>query len=390
MQDPSLEDAARIGGAGPIRILLTINLPLLRPAIIFSTMMTFVIAIESLAIPLLMGNPVGLQFFTTFLYTNGLERGTPDYGLVGAAACLLLLMVSSLLLLQNYLLRRAERFVTVGGKATRPRLLDLGRMKWIVVALFLAYLLLAIGPVAFGVTLRGFTVILSPYVPISKALTLENFRLLLAHETYVRSIINTLAIALIGGLIGAGFITLLTLVIKRSNFGLRRQLEHVALFPRAVPGLLVGIGAFYAVALLPFLSPVRGTIWILIIVFIMRYIPTGYGAIAPALMQIGRDIDRSARTVGADWWSTSMSILAPLIRPATLACFALLFIQFLNEYSSAVFLFSPGSEVIGTTMLIFWAQGSVGPVAALAIIQIVITTVFVLVARRLLGIRIYG
>ena len=108
------------------------------------------------------------------------------------------------------------------------------------------------------------------------------------------------------------------------------------------------------------------------------------------IKQIGRELDRSARSVGADWWTTCTRILMGLIRPALLACFAILFIHFLKEYSAAVFLFTPGSEVMGTTMLTFWIQGDTGPVAALAVLQIAITAIFIVVVRRVMGVKIYG
>ena len=390
IQDPTLEDAARIAGAGPWRILLSVNLPLLMPALIFSATMNFVIAIESLAIPLVIGSPVGLEFFTTFLYSRGLEQSTKDYGLVGAAGLLLLVIVTLLLVVQNRLLRYSERFVTLGGKATRPRILDLGALRWVAFAFLAGYLVLGVGPVVIGVTLRAFTTVLTPYIPIRDVLTLDNFRYVFDFEAYRRSIWNTLLIAGIGGAVGTAFIATLALIIQRSQMRGRKALEFAALFPRAVPGMLVGIGAFYAIALLPFLGPLRNTIVILMVVFVMRYIPSGYGAIAPILLQVGKDLDRASRTVGADWWTTSTRIVLPLIRPALLSCFAILFIHFVKEYASAIFLFAPGSEVMGTTMLTFWVQGDVGPVAALALIQILIITVFVVAARWLLGVKIYG
>ena len=92
----------------------------------------------------------------------------------------------------------------------------------------------------------------------------------------------------------------------------------------------------------------------------------------------------------ADWWRTSRSILVPLIRPALFSFFALIFILCFKEYVTAVFLFAPGSEVIGTTMLQFWQNGDNGPVSALATTQVALTFLFVYVARRLLGVRVYG
>ena len=227
-------------------------------------------------------------------------------------------------------------------------------------------------------------------MPFWELLTWDNFKLIFSYESYVRSIWNTLIIAIVGGAIGTVLIAGIALVTQRSEYALRRPMEFIALFPRAVPGILVGMGAFYAVMLIPSIGWLRNTVVILTVVFIMRYIPTGYAAIAPTLMQIGRDLDRGARSVGADWWTACTSILLGLIKASLLSCFVILFIHFLKEYTSAVFLFTPGSEVMGTTMLTFWVQGDTGPVAALACLQIGITAIMLVVARRLFGIRIYG
>ncbi|MDX6749885.1 iron ABC transporter permease [Geminicoccaceae bacterium 1502E] len=389
-QDPALEEAARVAGAGPFRILFSVTIPLLRPALVYSTILNFVIALEMLAMPLFLGGPVGLRFFTTFLYERGFEAPVKDYGLVGAAAVVLLIVITLLVLLQNRLLRNAQRFVTVGGKASRPRLLRLGRLRWAAFAFLLLYFVFGTGAVILGLVLRAFTSFLSPLVPLVDTLTWDNWTFIFSYPVYVRSIVNTLEIALVGGALGTVFIALVALLVHRSQWRWRRQLEFVALYPRAIPGILVGLGAFYAVTLMPFLGGLRNTIWILVLIYIMRYLPTGFGAVAPTLMQIGHDLDRAARTAGADWWTTCRRILAGLIRPALLSCFAILFIHFIKEYSAAVFLYAPGSEVMGTVMLSFWAQGEAGPVAALAVLQILVVAVFVVVTRKLFKVKIYG
>jgi iron(III) transport system permease protein len=390
LQDASLEEAARTTGAGPFRALFAISLPLMRPAIVFSTVQNFVIALELLSIPLILGGPVNLHFFTSFLYEKGFDAAETDFGLVAAGAVLLLLVVTLLLFVQGRLLRDAHRFVTLKGKASRARILKLGAFRWVAFAFLAFYLVFGVWSIVGGLVLRAFTSFLTPFVAPWELLTLDNVKFVFEYETYVRSIWNTILIALIGGAVGTVFIGLVALVINRSDFPFRKPLEFVALYPRAVPGILVGLGAFYAIALLPFMGGLRNTIWLLALIYIIRYLPTGYSAVAPMLLQIGREIDKSARTVGADWWTTSRAILAGIIKPALLACFALLFIQFLKEYTAAVFLYAPGSEVIGTTMLTFWIQGDTGPVAALAVLQILITFVFVIAVRRLLGVKIYG
>ncbi|MCF3932637.1 iron ABC transporter permease [Acuticoccus sp. M5D2P5] len=388
--DPNLEDAARTVGASPFRILTRITLPLMRPAIIFGVIMNFVIAIEMLSIPLVFGGPLQIELFTTYLYHEVFGQTTPDYGLVAAASLVLLLLVVGLMVLQGRLMRNNQRFVTVGGKASRPRRFTLGRWRWVAFGVLLAYVVLAVIVILGGLILRSFTVFLSPLMPLWEVLTFDNYQMLLSYPVYMRSIWNTIAIATVGAAIGTVLIALVAIVANRSEFRWRRQLEYVAILPRAIPGFIAGIGIFYAMSLFPPLGWLRNTIWLLMIAYIMRYLPTGYGAVSPALAQLGADLDRSARTVGADWWRTSRSIVLPLLTPALFSCYALLFIHFLKEYVTAVFLFAPGSEVIGTTMLQFWTNGDNGPVSALASVQILITVVFVTAARKILGVKIYG
>lgn len=389
--DPQLEDAARSAGAGPFRALWSVTVPMMRPAIIYSAVLNFVIGIEMLAIPLLFGGPSGIQTVTTFLYDRGINAAVqPDYGIVGAAAVILLALVAFLVWLQGYLMKGSGRFVTVRGKASRPSILDLGPWRWVAFLAVFAYVFFTIIAIFGGIFMRSAVSFLTPLIPFWNLITFANFDLIFSSTNYMRSITNSVVISLVGALIGTFFVAIITLIARRSEFRLARPLEYLALFPRSLPGIIAGLGFFYAVVWVPGLDLIRGTIWILMIAFILRYIPIGFGAIAPALSQVGEELDRGARISGADWWTTVTRIILPILKPALFSCFALLFIHFFKEYVTAVFLYQPGSEIIGTTMLQLVAQGDNGPVSALATIQVVITAVFVLLARRVLGAKIYG
>jgi iron(III) transport system permease protein len=201
---------------------------------------------------------------------------------------------------------------------------------------------------------------------------------------------NSLFPARFGGGLATALVLMIAIIVHRSDFRFRAPLLYVSMMPRAIPGLIAGIGFFYAVALIPGFAALRSTVFILILAFTMATIPLGYGAVAPMLMKISPDLDRAARVQGADWWKTVTCIIVPLMRPAYIACFAILFISFFKEYSTAVFLYAPGSEVIGTTLLQFWTQGHIGYVASLSSIQIVIIAICVAAARGLFGVKIYG
>ena len=388
--DASLEDAARTMGASTFEILWKVTIPLMRPAILYSAMLNFIGCLEMLSVPLILGSPANMEFFTTFLYLEGYNGVNPDYGLIGAAACFLLVMISVLIYFQNKLLKNASRFVTVKGKATRPKSFSLGKYRWVVAIVLGVYLFFTLFVTLGGLVMRAFTAFLTPLLAPWELLTLDNFKLIFEYEAYTRSITNSILVATIGATIAVLFATVVTIVIHRSGFRFKKVLEYTALYPRAVPGIVAGLGFFWGMLLFPFLGVLHGTIWILILAFVMRTIPTAFGAISPALLQLSKDLDQAARTMGADWWTTVRTVVIPLLKPAMLGAYVLLFLSFLKEYASAAFLFSTGSEIIGTTMLQFWTNGDTGPVAALSLIQIGIIIVFVTLVRKLLGVKAYG
>jgi iron(III) transport system permease protein len=390
LSDPSLEQAARTCGAGPIRTLWSVTLPLLMPAILSSGILTVTAALEMLAIPLIFGQPAGINLFTTFLYEQGIATPRPDYGLVGTAATFLLVIVAALVFLQNRILRNSSRYVSVTGKASKPKMFELGRYRWIAFAIVGLYALLFCAMPILFLLLRALVPVLSPLLPFWNFLTPQFLIEVLTVDNYQRSILNTLLISVVGGGLGTLLIAMIALVGERSDTWFGPPLRYIALFPRAVPGLVAGLGFFYAMTFLPGMGLLQNSIWLLALAYIMRHIPTGYGSITPSLMQIGTSIDRAAKVAGADWWTTSHAILLPIMRPALFACFSLLFIQFFKEYTVALFLFSPDTEVIGVTLLRRWGQGEVARVAALSTIQVLITVGFVYGMRRFLGVKFYG
>lgn len=384
--DASLEGAAQTVGAGPFRILRSVVIPMLRPPVVYSSILVFSMSIETLSIPLLYGQPVNITVFATFLYKNGLQSINPDYGILGAASTIILLVTILLVAIQARLLKDAKRFVSVRGKATRPRLLDLGWVKYVAVVFVTIYLVFgALIPIG-GLVFRSFTTFFTPLANPFNALSMTNYMRIIEFPVYVASIRNSLIVASVGAVLVSLLATIAVVVARRSTFRYRRIIEYLALAPQAMPGLIIGIGFFWAFAYAPFGlgGLVQGTLGAIIIAFGLRALPSAFGSIAPAVMQIGEEIDNAARVSGADWIRTFTRILARLLTPAFGAALILTFVAMLKEYSPAIFLGSAQTNIIGTTMLELWVQGNSGSVAALATIQIVITAVFVGVAGLLM------
>lgn len=379
--DASLESAARVCGAGPIRILFQVVVPMLRPPIVYSSILIFSMSLETLSVPLLYGTPVRIEVFSTFLYTNGLQSIQPDYGILGAASTLILAVTIGTVAIQAKVLKNAQRFISVRGKATRPRLLELGWIRWVAAVAIVIYVIFGAMLPILGLILRSFTMIFTPLQNPFESLTLSNYQRVFTFPVYVQSITNSVVVAAVGAVLVSILALLAVLVARRSPFKFARSVEYLALAPQAMPGIIVGIGFFWAFALTPGGGWVQGTLMAIIIAFGLRALPTAFGSIAPAIMQIGRELDDAARTSGADWFGTFFRVLRTLLRPAFVGALILVFVTMMKEYSAALFLSSANTGVIGTTMLDLWVQGNTGSVAALAAIQITITAVFVAVAN---------
>ena len=387
--DPALENAARTVGAGPLGVLRRVTLPLMIPSIITSTALNLIIAVETLSIPLFLGRPERIETISTYLYTLGVASSTPQHGLIAASSLMLIVIVMSTLLLQRLILRESHRYETVKGKGARVAPLRLGALRW-PLAIFFALLVFftVVLPIA-GIVLRAFTTFLSPLVPFWTMLTLGNFEKLFGNATFVRSIGNTFLISLLSAGLGTILAALVALVVQRSQFRWRGTLEALAYSPRVVPGLIAGIGIFYAAIVFPPFGLLRDSIWIIVVAYVMATLPLGLGVIQPAVVQISADLDKAARTSGADWFASMLRIMLPLMRPALLGSFVLLFITHLKSYIIAIFLMAPGLEVMGVSMLTLWTNGEVGITSAFATLQILAIAIFLVAARRVFRVKLY-
>jgi iron(III) transport system permease protein len=388
--DSSLEDAARSAGAAPLKVLRSVTIPMLRPALLNSGTLILTLAIASLGIPLLLGTPHNIRFVSTYLYLQWTNAASPDSPLVSAGAMLLLLVATLLLLLRNRMLGAEARYVSVAGKAGRTSMLSLRAWRWpfaVVISLYLVFSTLV--PVL-GLALMSFVAFLTPLIAPWHLFTWSNWHILTT-GVYLRSIEHSALLALVGGLATTAVVALATLVAHRSRLPVRKSLPFVMLYPRAIPGLIIGIGFFWAYLLTG--APgswLRQGIWGILLAFCIRNLPFAYVVIYPTMARIGEELDRAARSVGAGWWRTCRSIVLPLLKPALFASFVLMFIEILNDYDPALFLVRPGTEVIGTTMLDSFLQGIVGPVASLAMVQVGVTVVVLILGTFFLKIRLTG
>jgi len=381
----SLEDAARSAGAGPWRVITRVTLPMLRPAILNCTVLIFALCLEILGIPLFLGTPSNIDFYASYLYRSWSSGATPDPSFVSAGAVLLLVVVSGLLILRAKLSGSEQRFIAVsarGGGTYRP--LDLGRWRWPASVGLGAYIGISCVIPLLGLVLMSGVKALTTLEAPWHLFTAENWQLVATDPTMRRSITNSLLIAGGGGAATVLLVALATLVAHRSGFPLRRTLAPALIYPRAVPGVILGIGFFWTYLMFTPGALVRNNLWGELIALCVRNLTLAYVVIYPSLARINAEFDRAARSSGAGWWTIARRILLPVLRPALLAAFVLMFITLLSDYDPVVFLQKTGTEVLGVTMLQTWQKGIVGPVAALAVVQVVIVAIMLLLGARVL------
>jgi iron(III) transport system permease protein len=389
--DSSLEDAARSVGAPALRVLGRVTLPMLRPALVNAGLLVCTLSIESLGIPLVFGSPQGHDFVASYLYDQWSSAFTPGPPVVSAGATVLLGCACALLLLRGRLLRDQARFVAISGRrgATGSVRLPTAARLVLGVLLGLYVAVTTFAPIA-ALGLSSVTTQLTPLIAPWHLFTAGNWRAI-GHGEFASSIRNTVEIALVGALITTAVVALATAVAHRSAFPLRRGLPFLLLFPRAIPGLIIGIGFFWTFLLVnPPGHALLDSLWGIMLALSVRSLTIAYFVLSAAFATVSESLDDAARSAGANWWTAITRITLPILRPALFAAFILMFISILNDYDPALFLVTPGHELMGVTMLLSEQQGANGPVAALAMVQVAITVVAIAVAGRLFSTRLRG
>jgi iron(III) transport system permease protein len=382
-----VEEAARTTGANPFRVAVTVSLPLIMPALLFSAVLVFFLGIELFGLPLVLGDPEGHLVLSTYLYKLTNKLGTPSYHLMAATAVCIVAITFPLVLLQRRMLANVRKYATIKGKAGRIRELPLGRWKWVAGALLGVWLFVTVIVPLSGIALRAVVTNWGFGVNLSEAFTLDNFRAVFDEPTHIRAIVNTILIGTIGGAITVACYTAIGFATHRRYDAWSRFVDYLVLIPRAVPGLLAGLAFLWVFLFFPPLAPLRQTIVSVWLAYTVVWLAYGMRLISSSLLQVSTELEEAARTVGASRGTISREITLPLIRHGLLGSWLLVFMIFEREYSTAVYLLAPGTEVIGAELVSLWQGGAIDVVAALSLINILLVGVGLAIALRF-GVRL--
>lgn len=379
--DPSLEEAAVMSGGSLLQTFYHVTLKLNVPAILGVVLLMFLRGLETFEVPTIIGLPVGIQVFTSRIYLA--VKGYPsDFGLAGAYSTILLLMTLAGIYVYGRVTREASRFATVTGKGFRPRVIDLGRWRYLSALLLALYLLLMVGLPLFVLVWNSFLPFyVKPSLAGLRMFTWENYEFLLKLPKTTRAVVNSVGLS-IGS---ATIIMLMTSVIAwitvRSRLPGRWLLDTLTSIPLVFPGIVMGVALIWVYLTLPI--PIYGTVWILLIAYVTRYLPYGMRTSSAALLQVHRELEEAAETSGASWWRTFTSIILPLLQPALLAGWIYVVIVSIRELSSSILLWGPGAEVLSVYIFDLWQTGHPQELAALGLMLITILFVLAAVARTI-------
>ena len=379
--DPALEEQAAMSGASVPQVARRITLQLAWPAALGSLLILFVRSIESFEVPALLGLPVGIHVYTSSIY-QAIHQYPSQIGLAAAYAITLLLITSLGIYAQSRLSSQGARFSTVTGKGFRPRTIDLGKWRYFTASLFILYFIV--------IVLLPFLVLLwsstqkfysAPSWAALGRMSLDSYRAVLDYPQFAGTVWNSLVLALGSATIIMLVSAVVAWIVVRTRIPGRWMLDNLASLPLVFPGLVLGLAIM--VCYLYVDIGIYGTLWIMLIAYVTRFLPYGMRYNSASMLQIHKEIEESAAMSGASWSMMFRRVVLPLLKPGLLAGFIYVMIVSIRELASSILLYSPGSEVVSIMIWELWQNGQYVELSALGVMLIVALFLLVMVAQLL-------
>jgi iron(III) transport system permease protein len=380
--DPSLEEASQVIGASRLRTMLRVTLPLVVPGVLGAGIFVFAEMLGSFAVALVLGTPNRYYVITTAIYQL-IQQYPPRIQLAAAMGTSLFAVMFLMLFVYRRIVTRGS-YVTITGKAFRPRVADVGRLRYVLFGVCMLYLMVAVVlPIA--TLLYASVQKIAVAFPAADNFTLDNFRAAASMNAAGSALTNSLLLAFATATIGIFLMGLLAWLIYRSRLPGAGLIEYVVMFPQAVPRLVFAFGMMWAWLVFPI--PIYGTIWLLLIAYLTVFLPLGVRTIAGVMLQIDKSLEECAQMCGAAWTFRLRTITVPLLAPGLIAAWLLLFIASMRELGASILLMGPHSKVITPSIVESWFGTASELTATLALIQTGVVAaamiVLVVVTRRL-------
>jgi iron(III) transport system permease protein len=378
--DPALEEASRVAGAGPIETIWRISFPVLRAGLLAGGLLAFSIALAMFATPYLLG----IEVLTVAIRSALLV--TFSFSEAATLACISVALSMAVLYLYRRSIKLDARYQTISGRGYRPAELQLGASRHLLTALAWTYAIL--GAFLPYVLIFALSFMITPSLgPRLDNFTLDHYRFIFTDGMVRSALMNSLILGLLSATIIAGLGFLLAYIVSRTKMPGRAILDYLCILPVGIAGTAFAVG----VIILNLETPLSafglyGSLWILLIAYVGRYIPFGMRTAQISLLQVSRELEEASRVAGGTQLRTLWHITLPLVRPGIVYAWILGMLQAFPEVSASVMLRGPDMDVAATMLLVLYGRQYGLPLScALATLLFVIVMVLIFVAQRVGG-----
>lgn len=374
--DPTLEESARIAGAKQMYVIRRITLPLTIPAISSGMLLVLTTSLSNYGIPAMLGFSQNIFTLPTMIVERMNRAGGSFDGIRQSTALsiVLVVVVSLALLLQRKMLS-VGRYDIIKGKSMRPTLIKLRAAKYPLLIFSMLFLTLVV--LAPLVMILLVSLVKAYGLPFTfENFTLANYQRIFFNNTMVSdSVKNSLFLALAAGIICLFLGTMLAYVIYKVKPRGRGALEMLAVLPYSLPGTVMAIGCILAWSGAFMGITLYNTIWIILVAYIARYLTYTLKSSSSALQQVHVSLEEASRSCGATHLESLWDITLPLIKPAMVSGFFLVFLPCMRELTTSVLLYGPNSRTLGVAIYQLRINGQIAPAAALSVVAIVLIIV---------------
>jgi len=393
--DSSLEESAHMSGANTRQTLFRVTVPMVWPGVLAAGIYIFMIGFAAFDVPAIIGLAGNIFTFSTYAYDQVKPTGMlPEYGLVGALSMVMVVLGLILSWWYTKVQSKAPRYAVITGKAYRPRIIDLGRAKGIAVAFVVIYLLLAqILPLLVVVWTSSQPFPQPPTAHAIAQATLGHYAHLTADSLWL-GVRNTATLMVLTPTITLVVSFAFSWVVLRSRLPGRTAFDFAAFMPHAVPNIVFSMAALLlALFVLKDILPIYGTIWILVLVYVVSRIAYATRITNSALIQVHKELEEAAEVSGAQVGDIVRAVLVPLLKPAMLYAWIWMSLLTYRELTLPVLLSSNDNLPLAVVVWNLWLSGKFGEASAVAVLMLAVMMPLVLAgfwATRRMGVVAQG
>ena len=371
--NPALEEAAQTSGMTFRRTLWRITLPLARPAILAALIYIFVIGLATFDIPAVIGLSSGIFVFSTFVFSEAFPPdGLPEFGIPAALGTMMVLVAIVLTLWYVQMLRRSQRYQVVTGKGYRARQIDPGNWVYGCWAFICTYFCIGLMlPILLVCYMAFMPYVTPPTIESLKLLTMLNFDQMNWEYVY-RGVKNTVALMVVVPPVILILAFCVSWLVVRSQTSARYVLEFGAFLPHTIPRVVMSVGALLlALYVVQNFLPIYGTVWILVGVYVIVWLPFGTRALNSSMIQIHKELEEAAYISGLNMLRTVRRVMVPLLRPTLMSVWIWTGLLVYREMTVAVFLVSQDNVTLPAIVWGRWTMGSPNAAAAITVLMMI-------------------